>query len=58
MQKGFVFMNDNGGWMYCKDRPNLVLDKGYWSDYGQEYWLPFDIDPVPDWTKSLFEVGK
>ena len=58
MQKGFVFMNENGGWMYCQNRPKLFFDKGCWSDYGQEDWLMFDIDTVPDWTKSLIEVGK
>lgn len=58
MRHGFVFMNENGGWMYCRDKPEIFFDKGYWSDNEQEDWLPFNIELVDNWKESLIEVGK
>ena len=60
MRPGYVAMDKNGRWYYYRSHPDCSLYDRTWNAnaFCECLFLPFDIEPVEDWTKSLIEVGK
>ena len=59
MKKGWVSMDKDGTWLYCKHKPKKE----------DQWWIPqkdwfihlntmFDIKEIPDCEKSLIKVGE
>lgn len=61
MKKGWVAMQQIGGWTYYSSKPEIIYDdwSNFWngSDGHYEYLGMFDIEPVDNWKESLIEVG-
>lgn len=60
MRKGFVAMDKNCRWYFYHGKPDCSFTDNTWNvnTYCECLFLPFNIEPVEDWTKSLIEVGK
>lgn len=54
MRKGWVAMDEAGGWFWFYKKPNTFGCA--WTE-SVFYPLLFDIVPIDDWTKSLRRVG-
>lgn len=59
MKRGWVAMDECGRYCWFSLKPTAIEDDGLWylQCFGQWHELPFDIDPVPNWKESCFEVG-
>ena len=60
INKGYVAMDKNERWYYYHGKPYCSFTDNTWNAnaYCECLFLPFNIEPVEDWTKSLIEVGR
>lgn len=56
LPKGWVCMNENCRWVWCKEKPELI-DDNWITCCEWNYLIPFDLKPAKDWQNSLMECG-